>query len=144
MTSRQAEPSALFAKHLPSRLVVADAEEGGVTQAAVARPFCEGDFDDEARLHPHERLHFLRRDAFAPVARPGRREIRERTPRDRQRLDALEHAGARRRREPAADFARRQQLAAVVRADDERIEIRRVRLVAANDASKWALGRRAS
>src|SRR5436190_14687356 len=38
--------------HLPRPLVVAQPEVAGVPQAAIARPFAEGELPDEARLDP--------------------------------------------------------------------------------------------
>ena len=58
------------------------AEKRCVTQMIVPRPFGERDLDDGLRFQPHDRVHVLGGDAFAPV--PARRfrigQIREGTP----------------------------------------------------------------
>src|ERR1700694_2975366 len=52
--------------HFPDGLIKSQAEECGVSQAVLGRPFYESDLRHELRLRPVHLAHLLRRDAPAP------------------------------------------------------------------------------
>src|SRR2546423_3970472 len=96
--------------HLGRGLVVAQAEEGGMTQLAVARLFHEPDLGDERRLEPRRIPH---------ARRVGNRRRGATKPRE-----ALREIGGRLAGEAGAHLARIAQPAVVEGADEQRAEVR--------------------
>jgi hypothetical protein len=114
--------------------LVAQRDEGGVAQAAVARPLGERHLGHQRRLHPAQCVHLLPGDALAPVALLRRRQVGEGTARHGETLHRRRERRPDVRREAGADFSGGDQLSfrAVV-PDENRIEGRARRLVAADD-----------
>src|SRR6266478_9165725 len=63
--------------HLPGGLIKSQAEECGVSQAVLGRPFYESDLRHELRLRPVHLAHLIRRDAPAPSPDISVRKIGE-------------------------------------------------------------------
>src|ERR687887_1739600 len=94
---------------LPRVLVLAQAEERGLTQLPVRGPLVERDLGDEVRAHPRRLPH-------------ARRWL-ERRRRAAERAELRAEPLQRRRGEPCADLARVPQAIAVVEADEESAEL---------------------
>src|SRR3989442_1847407 len=96
--------------NLGGRLVVAQAEKGGMAELAVTGLLHESDLGDEPRLEPGRVTHARRVD--------------ERRRRATKRRKALREIGQRLAREAGAHLARVAQLAVVEGADQQRAEVR--------------------
>src|SRR4029453_8725006 len=116
-----------------SVLVRAHPDECGMAQVPVPRPFGEGDFRDQYRLHPFEDFHVLNCDPFAPVSGPRARQIGEGALADAQRPQQLEQCRALWWCEARADARGEAQLLVLIVADDDGLEVVVFRLISADD-----------
>src|SRR5215475_682438 len=128
---RSAAPM-LFPPHIPRLLVLAKRHKTAVPEVAIIRPLDEFKLPHEHWCEPVTFAHLFRRQSGTPTPCLLLWQICERAFLGFQWLELSEEVGPRRRREAVAGPSRIHQLAVVVIADHERVEILERRCVAAD------------
>jgi hypothetical protein len=91
--------------HFPGGLIKPQAQECGVSQAVLGRPFYESDLRHELRLRPVHLAHLIRRDASAPSPDTSVRKIGEWVVLNLQQLQLAENLAANVRDEARSDLS---------------------------------------
>ena len=104
-----------------------------MSQFASSRPFREVDAHNNFRLEPCAQLHFLGGESLTPSALGLLREICEGTLRGLEILDFLKNLAPSRRNEACAHSRSKQQVFALIEADDEGIKSIAARRVTTDD-----------